>query len=498
MAKLVDTSYDNQLFYEWDGLAEKWVVDEDKFDTDFPPVPQTGGTSLATHIIKDVFHLTLSTSDEVIGGYLPGYDVVNRGAYEIIQLSLVTELERDKLYECYAKGDGIVKYHLIGEDVSNIGGSVLYSFSQATWKQKCDNVLVFGYDPPEKRLVRGIDSYNGYNLFTLSNAVNQSDLGPEFEDKDLGISAYPKYWVHGDYVNYEACPRYREGYIEYSNVALGNNKYLNELGVYKYYEFEQIDGYMYKIKVPFFEQGSTQVEFRQKSFRYNELKGFGTLMIKEWQSNLLYTPAICNEGKVVEGVGIILPRSSEKKFAGVNAVYVIGYTLKQIECDEIVDPSTFVSSRGPATFIVDVDSTKTEPFKLNEGEDYLVIKEPGDSNGYRIVFSCNVNPNYVSRYKTNPGFGGSFDSPCTYRIARTSIYKLKTLGDGTVVPDLPDCTGGKYDINTCKGVLRDGVTVADDHKVLEDLIFPTGEGNTGYVVKKIIVVYEWWKCRFIL
>lgn len=494
MAKMINTSYDNQFFYQWDGIAEKWVVDENKFDTDFPTQPQAPGTSLAAHIIQNVFYLTLNSDSAEIGSSMPGYDVVNRDAYQMVQLSLTAELgdpNDPKLYECYAEPDGTIKFYVIGEENSQISSSsqgasrdVLYSFTQASWKQKCDNVLVFGYDPPEKRFLRGpTEGVNiGYNLFDISNYVDTSDLGEEFQDEDLGL--YPLYWTTGDYLTYEACPQYKEGYIEYSNIALSSQRYLNETGVFHYYDFEQIDGFVYKIRVPIFEQASTQVEFRQKTIRYYELDGFGELMVRDWKSNLKYVPSVCLQGEVVDEVGVTLPRSNEKKFSGVNGVYIIGYALKQIECDEVID-ANFKFSPGPADFVVDLDSIKLEPFRLNEGEDYVVIKDQ-NSDYYKIVFSCNVNPNYAKK------FGGKFNGrTCTYRVSRTSIYKFKTLADGTEVPDLPDCSGGKYDAERCTGVLRDGETSADDHEVLSGIIFPTGEGNTGYVVSKIIAAYEW-------
>ena len=489
MAKLINTSSENQLFYAWDGLAEKWLIDENQFDTDFPPQPQDPGTSLATHIIQDVFGLTVDNGEQEIGSYLPGYDVVNREAYQMVQLSLTAELVDDKLYECYADGYGIVRFYLIGENTSNIDSDILYSFSQATWKQKCDNVLVFGYDPPEKRIIRGEggSTTKGYNLFELSNGISKNTIDPQLADDDIG--KYPIYRVTGNYLNYEACPRYREGYIEYSNMALGDNKYLDQLGVYHYKEFESIDGYMYKIQVPFFEQGSTQVEFRQKTLRYYSLDGFGKLIVRQWSSNLIYTPAVCNDGQVPdESVGVILPRSGEKKFTGVQSVYIMGYALKQIECDEVIDDNTKTSKAGPADFIVDLDTTKVEPFKLNEGEDYLVIKN-GKSDDYRIVFSCNVNPNYSEK------LGKKFRdvAKCKYRISRTSIFEFKSGGGAgsQPIPSLPTCVGGKYSIDACDGTLRDGQTDISDHKVLEDVIFPTGDGITGYVVKRLIAVYEW-------
>jgi hypothetical protein len=140
MSKMINTSYDNQFFYQWDGIAEKWVVDENQFDT--------------AHIIQNVFYLPLNSDSTNIGSSLPGYDVVNRDAYQMVQLSLTAEMANPNngaLYECYAEPDGTVKFYTVGEENSNISTSsqgasrdVLYSFTQATWKQKCDNVLVFG------------------------------------------------------------------------------------------------------------------------------------------------------------------------------------------------------------------------------------------------------------------------------------------------------------------------------------------------------------------
>jgi hypothetical protein len=151
MAIIKAAAPDNQIFYDWESMASEWIVDENQFDSDFPSLPQDKGTSLAAHIIENIFDLELD--NDGIGGYLPGYDVKNRDAYQIIQLSLATELANERLYECYVDEEGIVKFYLIGENKSNISNQdKLYSIATAQMKQKCDNVIITGYDPPDKRI----------------------------------------------------------------------------------------------------------------------------------------------------------------------------------------------------------------------------------------------------------------------------------------------------------------------------------------------------------
>ena len=116
---------DYEYFYEWDGLAENWITSEESFDQDFPSLPQDPGTSLAAFIIEDIFGLDLASNDRSLGGYLPGFDVVNRDAYQMVQLSLATELRDEDLVECYADGEGTVHFYEIGNNISNIRSNIL-------------------------------------------------------------------------------------------------------------------------------------------------------------------------------------------------------------------------------------------------------------------------------------------------------------------------------------------------------------------------------------
>lgn len=488
-------SPENQIFYDWEDIAKHWIVDENKFDKDFPSKPQDTETSLAAHIIKNIFELELDPSSEDIGGYLPGYDVKNRDAYQIIQLSLATELKNKKLYECYADENGVIKFYLIGENNSGISSYVLYDIATAQMKQKCDNVIVTGYDPPAKRIVRG-----PYSLFTFASRYARTDDAndPLSMYYDPEINDYPKYWVLGDILGLEACKIYKQGYIEFGKPWLNDEYKLSANGasvsadfVYDHKSFEKIIGWIYKVEVPFYEQGSTQVELQNKSSRYVELDGFGALQQRSWVDNLYYKPQVCLTGQEIDFTnGVYLPDSDSKKFLGVKEVYIYGYELKSIYPDEIADGDTVVP--GDADFIVALETMMKEPIKLSSGQDYIVAKDPHDSLGrYKIVFSCNVSPNWIDKFG---GYVGD-EASTTFRVSGSSIYKKNEAGELTD-PESEDFCGTRY----VEGVLRDGQTDADNQELHSAVIFPMGEGTSGYALEssalqetdaKVVVVYDW-------
>jgi len=485
-------SPDNQIFYDWQGIADHWIVNENDFDSDFPSLPQDQGTSLAAHIVENIFDLELD--DDSIGGYLPGYDVKNRDAYQMIQLSLATELADERLYECYADEEGVVKFYLIGENLSNIGSYVLHDIATSQMKQKCDNVVVTGYDPPAKRIVRG-----PYNLFTFAQEhVRQEDAANDQSIYyDPEIDSYPRYWVLGDILGAEACKMYHQGYIEFGKTWLNDEHKLSSNGggvgdpyVYDHKSFEKIIGWIYKIEIPFYEQGSTQIELQNKSPRYVTLTDFGELQQRSWVDNIYYKPQMCSTGQEIDFTkGVYLPDSESRKFLGVREVYIYGYELKSIYPDEYYDDSIEEMVPGMADFVVDLETRMKEPIRLSSGQDYIVAKDPDDSAGrYKIIFSCNVSPNWIEK------FGGAMDSSTDFRISRSSIYKKTDEGELT---DL-DCEDTEEDnfwgIGLCDGFLRDGQTEADNNTRYWAAIFPMGEGTSGYALEsdaRIIIVYDW-------
>jgi hypothetical protein len=495
MAIIKAAAPDNQIFYDWEDMADQWVVNENDFDLDFPSLPQDLGTSLAAHVVENIFELELSSDSDGIGGYLPGYDVKNRDAYQIIQLSLATELADEKLYECYVDEEGMIKFYLIGENISDIGTDVLYDIATAQMKQKCDNVVITGYDPPAKRIVRG-----PYPLFTFAQEhVRDNDVGNNqsiYYDPDMG--SYPKYWVLGDELGAEACKMYKQGYIEFGKPWLNDEGKLSSNGagvnypyVYDHKAFEKIMGWIYKIEIPFYEQGSTQIELQNKCPRYITLDSFGELQQRSWIDNIYYKPQMCLTGQEIDFTkGVYLPDSESRKFLGVREVYIYGYELKSIYPDEYYDDTIEEMVPGLTDFVVDLETRMKEPIRLSSGQDYIVAKDPDDSAGrYKIIFSCNVSPNWIEK------FGGDItNSTNDFRISRSSIYKKTDDGELTN----PDCDAAEEDnfwgITHCAGYLRDGQTQADNDTRYWASIFPMGEGTSGYALEsdaKIVIVYDW-------
>jgi hypothetical protein len=480
-----NTTSENQLFYEWEGLAEKWLTTEQSFDSDYPSKPQDLGTSLAAHIVEKVFELTLDPGSKNKGSYLPGYDVQNREAYQMIQLSLAEELSNQEFIECYADENGIVKFYTVGKTASDIGSDVLYSISSAEIKQKCDNVIVEGYDPPFKKFTRG-----PYDLFTFA----QTYYTPEIIDRastkyDPLLFKYPFKYSIGDMMGPEYCKYYKEGYIVYGDPGFTDPRKVSGPGrVYDHKAFEEVIEWIHEINIPFYKQGSTTVSFEGKSPIYKEIPNFGKLQNRIWRDNQQYIPALCQTFQDITDpdVGVLLEDSDSPKFLGVKEVIIFGYQLKNIQIDEYVDSAGKIQ-KGPADFVVDIDSMQHEPLRLTQGDDYLVMKDKGNSGKYRLIFSANVSPNYITK------FGGKNTTVTKIRVSPTAVF-------GKKVSEPPTCEGGTkirgfFDLLSCTGWARDGKSPLATRTVYEAIIYCTGEGTTGYAMNpkigKIFVVYDW-------
>lgn len=487
----------NELFYEWEGIGEKWITKEESFDSDFPSKPQKEGDSVAKWVIETVFGLELAKEDEDKGSTLPGYDIIGRDPYDVINLSLIASLpSTQKFYECYMDGDGVVRFYSIGEDKSNIDNYVLFSVDNGEMRMKCDQVMVTGYDPPPKR-------YSGqeFNLLTFANMLQESSDDVDYRDFDRGD--YPFYTTFDEVLGPEACSFRYEGSIEYG----GNPDALFDIdpvsvenaGVYNYREFERVMQYIYKIDIDFFDHYNTSVHFSDTSVRYVELDGFGKLQTRNWVSSDRYISSYCLQGELTvpsEDVGIRLPRSNEYKFKGVTDVYIYGYRLNSIKLNYTLsnisdedgkpDYRYVLDPIGNNTFIVSVDTMLNEPFKLSLGEDYIIVKDPTDPSYSKIVFSCNVSENWL------PYFGGGFKSGTNinFRINEGCIYASSESGEYSLADILEDTDGSMRRVGYLSDQRMADVEV-DSSTWYSGVIFPLGEGGSGYVVNKLIAVYQW-------
>jgi hypothetical protein len=511
-------SPDNQIFYDWDEIASAWIKNENDFDTDFPSKPQDPGTSLAAHVVTNIFNLTLDPGSEYIGSYLPGYDVKNRDAYQIIQLSLADHLKEFKLYECYADGDGIVKFYPINENLSNIGPYILYEIDGVELQQKCENVVVVGYDPPLKKIIRPTGS-QGYDLFTFArdrgNIEYLTDSESQYYDEEFTSNQgiYPRYWVLGDIIGPESCKYYKEGYIEFADPGINDEARLSSNGggtsddpgsvsVYDHKAFEKILGWLYKIEVPWFVQGSTQVELQNRSPKYVELRSFGELQQREWTDSDIYASQLCltqDEADLTKGV--YLPDSDNKKFLGVREVYIYGVELTSLDVDEKYDTDGKIVP-GNNDFVATLNTLMKEPIRLSQGQDYIVVKDPNDSTGrYKIIFSCNVSPTYKEKF--GGALTGIASANSSFRISSSCIYKYRSEEGGAAEVVLePSCPRlDFFDDSSCTGYLKDNKSQVTSNTTYHAIIFPMGEGNSGYAMfdydeedgqyAKIIVVYDW-------
>lgn len=441
-------------FHDWDTVASHWVK---------PPIAasmsvnSTGG-SVAAWIVG-LFDLNLV--GEKVGSSLPGYDINNRDAYDMIKLSLAGELCNGSLYECYATEDGDVKFYHIGHEWGYL--DVLYKIEGSVLRPKADLIVVSGFDPPPIRYA-----------------------GDEFDLLRFGDSE-PEYIAWGDIFGPDLCPYYNEGYIIYSNPHFDDSGYLVSQGVYNPKNFESLIGFVYKIHVPFYTPGYTTVNFCTTSPKIVELSGFGKLQRKRLidVNTMPYRPSICYTGTpIAEDAGIELPESDDDRFIGVRAVYIYGYKIKSIRPCYYRQQNNRIA--GEAIFIVDLDTMEGEPFQLTAGSDYIVVKKADRSA--KIVFLCEVGDEYLDR------FGGSVEEAgkgaTSVVISPLSIRSPKNLGQYADPREVSRFINEGSKVHV-EGVLADGITPADSTTIHHMRLFPIGDGRSAYAVEKILIVYDW-------
>jgi len=424
------------VFFDWEERG-KHIADynEDKFDTDFPSTPpdnfmdKFGYESVAEWIIEGIFGLTTVPGLIYKGGSLPGYNIESRDAYQMLQLSLATELvnsavDNPCLVECYATADGSVEFYRVGstklEDFK-----YLYKAQGADLKPRCDNVMVDGYDPPPKRYSAGL-----YSLFTFGGG-------------------FPTYWCPGEI--FPMCDESfgKEGWIEYADPKIGNLVEMVGLGIFNPKRFESVLTYVYGIQVPFFDPATVSVSFSTQTSRYAELSGFGTLHEFTWIEDT-YIPDQCLEAEQVSmSEGVSIPETGHDKFLGVQEVIIYGYEIRDIRIDP-TDKDIVTGSYD--RLLVNLDTMIPETRTLSRGTDYIVV-------GSQLIFACNVNPAYSEKYGGNIGTG-----KFVFRVDKHSIFD---------------------------GKLRDGVTSISDDDTFSVTVFPLGQGQSAYAVEKVVVKYGW-------
>ncbi|RLB84880.1 MAG: hypothetical protein DRH15_04190 [Deltaproteobacteria bacterium] len=463
-------------YYEWENTAELWLKNEEQFDQDYPSTYYSSGLSVAEWIVTDVFGLDLSQDSRGLGGDLPGYDINSADALQTIKLSLAQELANRRLIEIYADEYGRVKFYPIGESTSSIFGSdILYKIENSVSRPTCDLVVVDGYDPPPKRYIKENERFDLFRFLSLY---------PQTDDPDFDV--YPRYYVLSEIFDAPGaitqCAYQKEGFIEYGKFNLNDVEVQTVAGIIDRKHWEQVISFIHEIDPPTgFDPASTIISFNTTTPRYIELDDFGQLQPRVEISQNVYNTAFClslQQEEVDTDKGVILPESDNKKFLGVKAVFIYGYKLNYLKLYEYKESADGAIKVTPNLFEADLDTFFCEPFALTAGQDYQVVKE-SYSDFHRIIFSCNVLEKYADR------FGGTIDTApqAKFKISFNSLVdqdgqKLVATGDPLMHQD-------------ASGYLRDRINEADTTTTYDEVLFPIGDGQAAYVVKKLIVVYDW-------
>jgi len=388
------------------------------------------------------------------GGSLEGYDIVHQDAYQMIQLSLAEELKNGDLYECYADEYGNAKYYHIGYETSS--SNYLYKLESDVLPTAVNKVVVRGFNPPPVRTI-------GSEIDPLSMPLVSDDEVVTYEPHRIQIL--------GEQGENEFCEYSHDGYYLYARESSYSN------GIADPHNYEQLAGFIYSFQDPGYSPGNTTVSFESAAVVYHELYTFGELVEQKWreQSTAAYTSNKCIGFVSVDGEGVYFPPGADRGFIDVQAVYIYGSYLKHISLDVYFDEAG-KRQNGPADFLVETDSLKRELFELTRGVDYVVNS---DASGIRIAFASNVSPNYKDLY------GGVVEGGvCSFRVSPLSIFADLTFGSYANVSNILSPAV------EASGYTKDGEPI-NNTDVRSGTIFPVNEGDSGYIVDKIIVAYTY-------
>lgn len=465
MAGSINTSYGTQYFYNASDYAGQFfsLDEEEAYSGGYWADPPTTPTNSLAIDILNMFGLSLADTrtSAYKGNGVPGYDIVNKDAYEMIQLSLAGELvsTTGHFVECYADEDGNARFYDIGTndpivvsyinpgtgDWTNGGNSSLkafYAIRQMEMKKTCNVVLVFGYDPPETRvlaagtqLVSGITDtiHSPSEIFGVTNTADT------------------------------------EAYIEYDDTTFKSIAAQN--AVFKVVDskwapqqkiLQRVDGFLYSVDARF-ANPEMRLEFRQTTTRYSFKSGFGELQPRNWVSSLDYV-AKADVGSKTTVNGIDISSDDGAHINGITGVYILGYHAKGLSVDETRNEDGSINSRN-SSFLASVETKSPRVYKLSENEDYV-------TTGNTIVFSAN----------TSPALAAAMSPSATYRISPTVIYNA----DGSPIGS--DYYGSATDNAT--GYLLDGTSATAGTYYSANGFFPTGDGDSGYLVDNTVITYD--------
>lgn len=353
--------------------------------------------SLATHVLE-TYGLTVAGNASNIGGSLYGLDIKHMDAMGVINLSLLEQLADSYgayMYEAVVDPDGDVVFVLVGKDNASLT-DIYYQVQSSTYIESCVGVLVRGGKPmPSWRDTEWLPIWgNGDNklifdssrfMSSCANAALSTYATIVFNDPHLD-SAYndginnlyemtePDLRIIG-YASYKDAPGYRDEStkISWSNTAMvevvvaddvaGKGPNIGTLVERPGFDKETID--------------FSPECWVEEDVDIDPVK-FGIKI--EMDKKLRFTDT---RGKTVD------------KFQKVEEVYVFGQALSKIKSAPYENDNAARNSEPSVDHyktIIYLDSPHLKMFKLDPGEDYVIMYKK-DSDGFDvpyIVFARNT------------------------------------------------------------------------------------------------------------
>lgn len=219
-------------------------------DPDYSSVEDLGPEAPTNYVLdpdpdKPVSQFVLETFDipfsvhtnsgRVLGGSLPGYDIRNADSTTMLRLSLAVELRDNpppgsgdpaglgQFAEIELDEFGVARFYVVGEDLA-VDLDVRYCIPTSQVNNPADLVIVRGYDPPPKRVLR--DPFNGLKN---AEAMDYSECASDSCDED----------AVGKYAS-----------VSYDDPLLDQTYLDDVVNSYELQAFESLVGYLVDLDLP--------------------------------------------------------------------------------------------------------------------------------------------------------------------------------------------------------------------------------------------------------
>ena len=372
--------------------------------------------SLAAHVV-DTYGLSLDSSSYNVGGSLYGLDIKRMDPMSVINLSLLEQMAESNdayMYEAVVNPEGDIKFIEIGADTANLD-DIYYQVQTSTYVDDCVGVLVRGgkpmpewYDTPwlpiwgdgsdsSKIVFDSTDFMSNCSNEALSThatiVFNDPHLDSQYKDgiNNLYELEEPFLRIMGYATHKNAPGKTDDTTISWSNTALVDVVVAGDKKADPFKSGGPNIGTL--VDRPKF--STNTLDYEPGCWVVNDQEIDPTIGIKvEMDEKLRFTDV---RGKTVD------------KYQKIEEVYIFGYGLSYVKSAPYNNDSAAVGetpSEQSYKSLIYLDTASPQMYKLDPGEDYVVMHKKGDDGFMEpyIVFAKNDRDLEPLSYGQNTSF----------------------------------------------------------------------------------------------